>query len=128
VRNKKIKDDDTFITALLQINHFGDIQTIFKPVPVDGRDGNIIAIVGNYSQWKSSPGFSYVDASSLGLIILIEKLENTPLKICRLEPLPKTHVASTTWAIANNVGLCLVPILAPIFFGQKSIECSIFDH
>jgi hypothetical protein len=123
----KIKNDNTFIMALLGINRSGDVQTIYKPVPVVDGEGNITAIIGNNRQWKSSPGFSCVDASSLGSIILNKKLENIPLKICPSEPLPKTHVASTTWAKTNNVGLCLVPILAPIFFGQKSIEGSVFD-
>jgi hypothetical protein len=51
---KKINYDDNFIAALLGINHSRGIRTIFKPVPVDGGDGNIIAIVGNNSQWKSA--------------------------------------------------------------------------
>jgi hypothetical protein len=36
-------------------------------------------------------------------------------------------VASTTWSESNNITVCLIPILAPIFFGQKSIEGSVFD-
>ncbi len=61
----KINDDETFITALLGVNRSGDIQTIYKPVPMNGTDGNITAIVGDNSQWKSSPCFSYIDASNL---------------------------------------------------------------
>ena len=123
----KIKDGDTFITALIGINRSGDIQTIYKPIPVVNDDGKIIAIVGNGSQWKSTPSFSYIDASNIGLVILIEKMENIPLEIRPLESLPKPCIASTTWSGSNNIAVCLIPILAPIFFSQKSIKGSVFD-
>jgi hypothetical protein len=119
---EKIKDDDTFVAALLGINHSGDIQTMYKPIPAVDENGTTVAIVGNSSHWKSNPSFSYVDATNVGSIILIEKLENIPLEIRPLESLPKPYVASTTWSESNNIAVCLVPILAPIFFGQKSIE------
>ena len=125
---EKIKDDDTFIAALLGINRSGDIQTLYKPIPVISDNEGTIAIVGNNSQWKSNPGFSYIDGTDIGSIILIEKLDNIPLEIRPSEALPKSHVASTTWAESNNVAVCLVPILAPILFGQKSIEGSVFDE
>ena len=124
---EKIKDDDTFVAALLGINRSGDIQTMYKPIPVVDENGTTVAIVGNSSQWKSNPSFSYVDASNLGSIILIENLENIPLEIRPSESLPKTYVASTTWSDSNNIAICLIPILAPIFFGQESIEGSVFD-
>ena len=76
---EKIKDGDTFIAALLGINPSADIQTMYKPIPVIDENGNTLATVGNSSQWKSNPSFSYIDASNLGSIILIEKLENIPL-------------------------------------------------
>ena len=76
---EKIKDGDTFIAALLGINPSADIQTMYKPIPIIDENGNTLATVGNSSQWKSNPSFSYIDASNLGLIILIEKLENIPL-------------------------------------------------
>jgi len=44
-----------------------------------------------------------------------------------LESLPKPYVASTTWSESNNIVVCLIPIFAPIFFGKKSIEGSVFD-
>jgi len=124
---EKIKDDDTFVAALSGINRSGDIQTMHKPIPVVDENGTTVAIVGNSSQWKSNPSFSYVDASNVGSIILIEKLENIPLKIHPSESLPKPYVASTTWSESNNIAVCLVPILALIFFGKKSIEGSVFD-
>jgi hypothetical protein len=124
---EKIKDGNTFIATLLGNNRSGDIQKMFKPIPVIGNDGNTVSIVGNNSQWKSNPGFSYVDASNIGLIILIEKLDNIPLEIRLSEPLLKSHVASTAWSKSSNIAVCLAPILALIFFGQKSIEGSVFD-
>ena len=124
---EKIKDGDTFIAALLGINRSGDIQTIYKPIPVVDENGKTVAIVGNSSQWKSNPSFSYIDDSNVGSIILIEKLENIPLEIRPSEALLKSHVASTTWSESSNIAVCLAPILAPIFFGQKSIEGSVFD-
>jgi len=54
-------------------------------------------------------------------------LENIPLETRPSESLPKPYVASTTWSESNNIAVCLVPILAPIFFSQKSIEGSVFD-
>jgi len=123
---EKIKDGDTFVAALLGINRSGDIP-MYKPIPIVDEHGTNVAIVGNSSQWKSNPSFSYVDDSNVGSIILIEKLENIPLEIRPSESLPKPYVASTTWSESNNVAVCLVPILAPIFFGQKSIEGSVFD-
>jgi len=126
---EKIKDGDTFVAALLGINRSGsgDIQTMHKPIPAVDENGTTVAIVGNSSQWKSNPSFSYVDASNVGSIILIEKLENIPLEIRSSESFPKPYVASTTWSESNNISVCLDPILAPIFFGQKSIEGSVFD-
>jgi hypothetical protein len=44
-----------------------------------------------------------------------------------LEPLPKNCIVSTTWAEAGKIGFSFVPILAPIFFGQKSIKGSMLD-
>ena len=113
---EKIKDDDTFVAALLGINRSGDIQTMYKPIPVVNENGTTVTIVGNNSQWKSNPSFSYVDASNLGSIILIENLENIPLEIRPSESIPKTYLASTTWSDSNNIAICLIPILAPIFF------------
>jgi len=91
---------------------------MYKPIPIIDENGTTVVTVGNSSQWKSNPSFSYVDASNVGSIILIEKLEKS---------LPKPYVASTTWSESNNIAVCLVYILAPIFFGQKSIEGSVFD-
>ena len=124
---EKIKDNDTFVAALLGVNRSGDIQTMYKAIPVIDENGTNVTIVGNSSQWKSNPSFSYVDATNVGSIILIEKLENIPLKIRPSESLPKPYVASTTWSESNNIAVCLVPVLALIFFGQKSIEGSVFD-
>jgi hypothetical protein len=39
--------------------------------------------------------------------------------------LPKAYISTTVWEDTTDVGICLVPLLAPIFFGQKSIEGSI---
>ncbi len=100
---------------------------MYKPIPVVDENGKTVAIVGNCSQWKSNPSFSYVDATNVGSIILIGKLKNIPLEIRPSESLPKPYVVSTTWSESNNIAVCLVPILAPIFFGQKSIEGSVFD-
>ena len=102
---KKIKDGDTFIAALLGINHSGDIQTMYKPIPVIDENGNTLAIVGNSSQWKSNPSFSYVDASNPGSIIFIKNLENIPLEIRPSEPLPKSYIASTTWSESSDIAL-----------------------
>ncbi len=124
---EKNKDNDMFIAAILEINRSGDIQTMYKPIPVVDENGRTVAIVGNSCQWKSNPSFSYVDASNVGSIILIEKLENIPLEIRSSESFPKPYVASTTWSESNNSAVCLVPILAPIFFGQTSIKGSVFD-
>jgi hypothetical protein len=113
---EKNKDDNTFVAALLGINCSGDIQTMHKPIPIVDENGTTVAILGNSSQWKSNPSFSYVNATNVGSIILIEKLENIPLKIRPLESLPKPYLASTTWSESNNITVCLVPILASIFF------------
>jgi len=47
---EKIKDGNTFVAALLGINHSGDIQTMYKPIPIIDENGTTAAIVGNSSQ------------------------------------------------------------------------------
>jgi hypothetical protein len=37
-------------------------------------------------------------------------------------------VKDTTWETSEQVAICFPPILAPIFFGQKPVEASIYDH
>jgi hypothetical protein len=89
---KKIKDNDTSIAGLLGINCSSNVQTIYKPVPIEDNEGKNVAIIGSNSQWKSNHGFSYIDANNLVSIYLIEKLQNIPIKICPLEPFPKTYL------------------------------------
>ena len=37
----------------------------------------------------------------------------------------RSLISQIQWS--NNIAICLIPILAPIFFGQESIEGSVFD-
>jgi hypothetical protein len=125
---KRINNDNTYISALVGINRSGDIQNIYKPIPVKDDDEKTIAIIGNGSKFKSNPSFVYINSVGLGSVYLLEKLSKIPSEICPPNPLPKTYLSSTAWEDATDVDLCLVPILAPIFFGQQTIEGSVSDE
>jgi hypothetical protein len=120
-----INNGDTYIAALIGINRSGDIQNICKPIPIKDDDEKIIAIIGNGSQFKSNPSFVYIDFTGLGSVYLLKKLSKIPSEIHPPNPLPKTYLSSTAWENATDVGTCLVTILAPIFFGQQTIEGSV---
>ncbi len=103
-------------------------KTSTKPIPVKDDDEKTIAIIGNGSQFKSKPSFLYINSAGLGSVYLLEKLSKIPSEIRPPNPLPKTYLSSTAWEDATDVGICLVPILAPIFFGQQTIEGFVSDE
>ena len=124
----RISNDDTYIAALVGINRSGDIQNIYKPIVVkDDSSGKIKAIIGNGSKYKTNPGPVYIKSDGLGSVYLLEKLPKMPTELCPPNPLPKAYITATAWEDTNDVGICLVPLLAPIFFGQKTIEGSVTD-
>ena len=118
---------DTYIAALLGIARSGDVQMIYKPIVVKNESGEPIAIVGNASHDKSEPSFVYIEACSIGNYYLIEKMESIPQEIRPPTCLPAGYLAKSAWEDGQNIGICLPPIIAPIFFGQKPIEGSIHD-
>jgi hypothetical protein len=72
--------------------------------------------------------FIFTDISDLGSVAVIENLSDIPNKICPKEHLSPKFLKSTSWEKAKvPLGLALVPIIAPIYFGQKHIEININD-
>jgi hypothetical protein len=125
---ERINNDNTYIAALVGINRSGGIQNIYKPIPVKDNNEKTIAIIGNGSQFKSNPSFVYINSAGLSSVYLLEKLSEIPSEIRPPNPLPKTYLSSTAWEDATDVGICLIPILAPIFFGQQTIKGSVSDE
>jgi hypothetical protein len=78
---KRINNDDTYIAALVGINRSGDIQNIYKPIPIKDDDEKTIAIIGNGSQFKSNLSFVYIDSAGLGSVYLLENLSEIPSEI-----------------------------------------------
>jgi hypothetical protein len=113
---ESINNDDTYIAALMSIYQSGDVQNIFKPFPIKDDSGETKAIIGNGSQCKTKPNFVYIKSSGLGSIYLMVKLSKMPPEIRPPHPLPKTRLSSTVWEDTTDVGICLIPLLAPIFF------------
>jgi hypothetical protein len=132
-----INNNDTYIAALVGINWSGNVQNIFKLIPIKDDSDKTKAIIGNSSQYKTKPNFVYVKLSDLGSVYLMEKLSKMPPKIRPTNPLPKTYLSSTVWEDTTDIGICLIhlltpiffliPLLALIFFGQKTIEGSVTD-
>jgi hypothetical protein len=46
---ERINNDNIYIAALVGINRSGNVQNIFKPIPVKGDSGKTKAIIGNGS-------------------------------------------------------------------------------
>jgi hypothetical protein len=124
-----IAKEGSSIAGIMGINKAGDLQSFFMPkiVPRAFSDDDA-AIIGNSTDLHSKPCFIFTDTSDLGLVAVIENLSDIPNEICPKEHLSSKFLKSTSWDKAKvPLGLALVPIIAPIYFGQKHIEININD-
>jgi hypothetical protein len=111
------------------INKAGDLQSLFMPkiVPRAFLDDGA-AIIGNSTDLHSEPSFIFTDTSNLGSVVEIENFSDIPNEVHPQEHLSSKFLKSTSWDKAKvPLGLALIPIIAPIFFGQKHIKISIHD-
>ncbi len=69
-----------------------------------------------------------MDASDIGSIMVVMTYDDIPFELRPGEPLSSRFIADTSWAAAKvKLGMVQLPMFAPIFFGQKTIECSMHD-
>jgi hypothetical protein len=125
---KKIVDGETFVADLMGIARSGDVQIIYKPILIKNKQNEPLAFAGNASQYQSEPSFIFLDIDSVSNFYLIEKPFSIPTKLRPTSAIPAKMVKDTTWETLEQVAICSPPILAPIFFGQKPVKASIYDH
>jgi hypothetical protein len=124
-----IAKEGSSIAGIMGINKAGDLQSLFMPkiVPRAFSDDGA-AIISNSTDLHSKPCFIFTDTSDLGLVAVIKNLSDIPNKIRPKERLSSKFLKSTSWEKAKvPLGLALVPIIAPIYFGQKHIKININD-
>ncbi len=124
-----IAKEGSSIASIMGINKAGDLQSLFMPkiVPQAFLDDGA-AIIGNSTDSHSEPSFVFTNTSDLGLVAVIENFLDIPNEIRPEEHLSSKFLKSTSWDKAKvPLGLTLVPIIAPIYFGQKHIEININD-
>ncbi len=117
------------IGAIIGINKMGDLQMIYSPIIIlNAFVSGSSAIICNTSNEHTEPSFVYSDASDIGSIMVIVTYDDIPLELCPEEHLSSRIVADTSWASAKvKVGMVQLPMLAPIFFGQKTVVSSVRD-
>jgi len=106
-----------------------DIQTIYSPIVIPNAfaSGNA-AIIGNSSDLNTEPAFIYTDAGDIGSILTVSTYTDIPLNLHPEEHLSSRIVAETAWASAKvELGVVSMPMVAPLFFGQKTVESSVHD-
>jgi hypothetical protein len=86
------------------------------------------AIIGNNSDVHTEPAFVYTDASNIGSIMSVATYDDIPLDLRPEEHLSSRIVAEMSWASAKvKLGVVYLPMVSPLFFGQKTIESSVHD-
>jgi hypothetical protein len=117
------------IGAIIGINKMGDIQMIYSPIVIPNAfaSGNA-AIIGNSSNVHTEPAFIYTDACDIGSILTVATYNNIPSDLHPEEHLSPRIVAETAWASAKvELGVVYLPMVAPLFFGQKTVKSSVHD-
>jgi hypothetical protein len=117
------------IGAIIGIDKMGDLQTIYSPIIIPNAfSSRASGIIGNSNNKNSEPAFVYTDASDIGLIMVVQTYNDISLKLLPEEHLSARIVADTSWATAKvKLGMVQLPMLAPVFFGQNTVVCSVHD-
>ncbi len=118
------------VAAIIGINKMGDLQTIYSPIIIPNafNNGEYSAIIGNSRNKHTKPVFVYTNASDIGSIMVVITYDDIPSELHPREPLSSRFIADTSWATARvKLGMVQLPMFAPIFFGQKTVECSVHD-
>ena len=117
------------IGAIIGINKMGDIQTIYNPIVIPNAfaSGNS-AIIGNSSDLHTEPAFIYTDSGDIGSFLTVATYTEIPLDLRSEEHLSSRIVVETAWASAKvQLGVVSMPMVAPLFFGQKTVVSSVHD-
>ena len=115
--------------TIIGINKMGDIQTIYSPIVIPNAfaSGNA-AIIRNISDVHTEPVFIYMDASNIGSILTVATYDDIPSSLLPEEHLSSRIVTETAWASAKvELGVVYLPMVAPLFFGQKTVKSSVHD-
>jgi hypothetical protein len=118
------------VAAIIGINKMGDLQTIFSPIIIPNAFNNskYSAIIGNSSNKHTEPLFFYMDTSDIGSIMVVMTYGDIPSELRPGEPLSSRFIADTSWAGGKvKLGMVQLPMFAPLFFGQKTVESSVHD-
>ncbi len=114
------------IAGIMGINKAGDIQSLYMPIIVPKAYANeavASTIIRNVFDAQGKPLFIFTNASDIGSATVIETFANVPGKICQEESLHARFLVDTAWAKAMvPVGMVIFPTIAPIFFGQTTIQ------
>ena len=113
------------VVAIIGVNKMGDIKTIYSPIIVHNAFASgSSAIIGNNSDKSTKPSFIYVDLSDIGSTMVVCTYDDIHSELRPEEPLSLRTIADTSWASAKvKLGMVQFPMVAPIFFQQKSVTC-----
>ncbi len=76
----------------------------------------------------TEPAFVYTDAGDIGSFLTVATYTDIPLDLRAEEHLSARILVETVWASAKVLlGMVSMPMVAPLFFGQKTIESSVHD-
>jgi hypothetical protein len=126
-----IPNNSSKIAGIMGINKAGDIQSLYMPIIVPKVFTNEVdayAIIGNVFNVHSKPLFICTNASDIGSATVIETFADVRGEIF-LEQSPHARsLVDTAWAKATVlVGMVIFPTIAPISFGQTTIQGCIHD-
>ena len=117
------------IAAIIGINKMGDIETMYSPILIPNAFATgHSAIIGNQNNKRNKPSFIYSDASDIGSAMVVLTYEDIHSELRPDEHLSPRTIADTSWASAKvKLGMVQFPMVAPIFFQQKTVTCSVHD-
>ena len=115
------------VAAIIGVNKMSGIKTIYSPIIIHNAFAfGSSAIIGNRSDKHTKPSFIYTDVSDIDLAMVVCTYDDIHLELRPKEHLSPRTIADTCWANANvKLGMVQFPMVAPIFFQQKSVTCSI---
>jgi hypothetical protein len=107
----------------------GDIERIYSPIIVHNAFASgSSAFIGNHNDKSTKPSFIYANLSEIGSTMVVCRYNDIHPELRPEEPLSPRTIADTSWASAKvKLGMVQFPMVALIFFQQKSVTCSIHD-
>ncbi len=125
----KVNDPSSKIAGVMGINKAGDIQYVFMPTSVPKALNNCASVVlGNSTDISNEPALVYFVMLDLGFTSVIKTFVEIPDELRPQEHLPKKFFKGTNWETAKvPLGLVCLPVIAPTFFGMKTMKTSIYN-